>query len=115
VAFTHYSRDRWTAVGSPNGSDWIELDLHASATVGRVELYLWGDGDRVRAPSQYTIELWDGTDWRPARERSRVPAHPLASARNVVLIEPTKTSRLRVVFEHARPAVTGITELIVLP
>jgi len=115
VAFTYYSRNRWTAVGSPNESDWIELDLDAPATVGRVELYLWGDGDRVRAPSQYAIQLWDGADWHPARERSRVPTHPLASARNVVLIEPTKTSRLRVVFEHARPAVTGVTELIVLP
>ena len=115
VAFTRYSRNRWTAVGTPNASDWLELDLGASTTVSRVELYLWADGDRVRAPAQYTIQLWDGTAWRPARERSRVPARPLASARNVVLIEPVKTSRLRVLFQHARPAVTGVTELIVLP
>ena len=115
VAFTRYSRNRWTALGSPNASDWVELDLGAPTTVSRVELYLWGDGDRVRAPRDYTIQLWDGTAWRPARERSRVPARPLASARNVVLIEPAKVSRVRVVFEHARPAVTGVTELIVLP
>ncbi|HKN66270.1 MAG TPA: hypothetical protein VJW73_08345, partial [Gemmatimonadaceae bacterium] len=70
--------------------------------------------DRVRAPTQYTIETWDGTTWRPTRERSRFPTRPLASARNVVLIEPVQTSRVRVVFEHARPAVTGVTELIVL-
>lgn len=115
VAFTRYSRNRWTALGSPNASDWIELDLGAPTTVGRVELYLWGDGDRVRAPTNYTIHLWDGVTWRAARERSRFPARPLADARNVVTIEPATASRVRVVFEHARPAVTGLTELVVLP
>ena len=115
VAFTRYSRNRWTALGSPNASDWVELDFDAPKRVGRVELYLWGDGDRVRAPKEYSIQLWDGATWHPARERSRFPLRPLASARNVVLIEPTSASRLRVVFEHALPAVTGLTELIVLP
>ena len=115
VAFTRYSRNRWTALGSPNASDWVELDLGAPTTIGRVELYLWGDSDRVRAPKNYTIQLWDGAAWRGARERSRFPARPLASARNVVLLEPTRTSLIRVVFEHPRPAVTGVTELIVLP
>jgi hypothetical protein len=115
VAFTRYSRNRWSALGSPNASDWVELDLGAPTTIGRVELYLWGDGDRVRAPRNYTIQLWDGTAWRPARERSRFPARPLASARNVVLIEPVKVSRVRVLFEHDLPAATGVTELIVLP
>ena len=115
VAFTRYSRNRWTALGTPNDSDWVELDLEVPATIGRVELYLWGDGDRVRAPAGYTIETWDGAAWRRARERSRFPTRPLVSARNVVLIEPVQTSRVRVVFEHARPAVTGLTEMIVLP
>ena len=115
VAFTRYSRNRWSAVGSPNASDSVELDLGGPTTIGRVELYLWGDDDRVRAPKNYTIQLWDGKTWRPARERSRFPARPPSSARNVVLIEPSKTSRLRVLFEHDRPAVSGLTELIVLP
>ena len=114
VSFTRYSRNRWTALGSPNASDWVELDFGAPKTVGRVELYLSGDGDRVRAPTNYTIQLWDGTAWAPARERSRFPARPMASARNVVLLEPNPKSRVRVVFEHARPAVTGVAELIVL-
>ena len=115
VAFTRYSRNRWTALGTPNDSDWVELDLGAPATIRRVELYLWGDGDRIRAPTRYTIETWDGSTWRSARERSRFPTRPVASARNVVLIEPVQTSRVRVVFEHARPAVTGLTEMILLP
>src|SRR5438105_12017614 len=27
VAFTRYSRNRWTALGTPNASDWVELDF----------------------------------------------------------------------------------------
>ena len=115
VAFTRYSRNRWTALGTPNASDWVELDLGAPTTISRVELYLWGDGDRIRAPKNYIIQLWNGTAWRPARERSRFPAQPLASARNVVRIQPAKASRVRVLFEHDLPAVTGLTELVVLP
>ena len=115
VAFTRYSRNRWTAEGSPNARDWVEIDFGVPRTVRTVELYLWGDGARVRAPKGYSIQLWDGRGWRDARVLSRQPAQPLASARNVVTIDPARASRLRVVLEHDLPAVSGITELIVLP
>jgi F5/8 type C domain-containing protein len=115
VALTRYSRNRWTAGGSPNARDWVEIDFGEPKRVCTVELYLWGDGVRVRAPKSYSIQLWDGTGWRDARVRSRQPAQPLASARNVVTIDPARASRLRVILEHDLPAVSGITELIVLP
>jgi hypothetical protein len=44
---------------------------------------------------------------------SRVPERPLASARNVVTIEPVRTSRVRVLFEHDLPSFSGLTELII--
>lgn len=113
VAFTRYSRNRWTAYGTPNTTDWVELDLGAPRTVGEVELYLYGDGRGVTAPRAYTVQYWDGADWTDARVRSRVPERPLASAVNVVRIAPVQASRVRVVLEHDRPGVAGITELIV--
>jgi hypothetical protein len=115
VAFTRYSRNRWTALGTPNASDWVEVDFDEPRSVRTVELYLWGDGERVKAPKSYTIQLWDGAQWRDARVVARYPARPLASARNVARLETVRTSRIRVVFEHDRPAVTGMTELVVLP
>lgn len=113
VAFTKYSRNRWSAVGSPNVQDWVAVDVGGEKTVRRVEIYLYGDDGRIKAPRSYSIQIWDGNDWRPATIRSRVPERPLASARNVVLIEPVTTSRVRVVLEHALPAVSAITELII--
>ena len=115
IVFSRYSRNRWSALGTPNASDSVEVEFGSPKNVGRIELYLWGDGEKVRAPRSYTVQYWDGSTYRDARVRSRFPAQPLASARNVVTIEPVTTSRVRVVLEHDLPAVTAITELVVLP
>jgi hypothetical protein len=112
VAFTRYFRRRWTAIGSPHRSDWVQLDLQGHHTIRLVELYLWGDSARVRAPRRYTIQYWDGTGWADARVESQVPARPATWAVNTVRIAPVETDRVRVVFEHARPAFTGVTELL---
>lgn len=113
VAFTKYSRNRWTAVGSPNARDWVAIDLGTTKLVQTVELYLFGDDGRIKAPRDYSMQIWNGTEWRAARVLARAPQRPLASARNVVTIEPTRTSRVRVLLEHDLPAFSGITELIV--
>jgi hypothetical protein len=113
VAFTRYSRNRWTAYGTPNASDWLAVDFGAPRTVRSVELYLWGDDRGVRAPRRYTVQYWDGAGWVDARELSRNPLKPLASAVNTVELSPVRTTRLRVVFEHDLPAATGVTELMI--
>lgn len=113
IAFTRYSRNRWTAYGTPNASDWLEVDFGAPRTVRRVELYLWGDDRGVRAPRRYTIQYCDGASWIDAPELSRNPLVPLASAVNTVELSPVRAMKLRVVFEHDRPAATGVTELMV--
>lgn len=113
IAFTRYSRNRWTAYQSPNPRDWVELDLGAATTVGTIELYLYGDGAGIKAPRDYSVQIWNGSAWQDALVRSRVPAQPLASARNVVTIVPVVTSRVRVLLEHDLPAKSGITELII--
>jgi len=113
VAFSRYSRNRWTSYGSPDSSDWVELDFPRPGRVGRVELYLWGDGGGTRAPKSYAIETWNGSAWTTAEVLSQVPAKPQVSSVNTVRIAPVTTEKLRVVFEHDRPAATGLTELMV--
>ncbi len=114
VAFSHYSRNRWTAFGTPNASDWVELDLHEPYRVGRVELYLWGDGGGVKAPKRYVIQFWNGSGWTDATVRSQVPAIPLVSSVNTVNVVPFRTSRVRIRFEHDLPAASGVTEIRIL-
>jgi hypothetical protein len=113
VAFTRYSRNRWTARGSPNASDWVEIDFGEPKAVRAVELYLWGDGGDVRAPRLYTVQYWDGGRWADARMRSQAPARPAVWAVNTVRVEPVRTDKIRVVLEHDLPSVSGVTELMV--
>jgi Trehalase len=113
VAFSRYSRNRWTAFGSPNASDWVQLDFPGRRRVDRVELYLWGDGDGVKAPKRYTIQTWSGSRWIDARVISQVPVQPQVSSVNTVQIALVTTDRVRVVFQHDLPAATGLTEMMI--
>ena len=111
IAFTRYSRNRWTAYGSPNASDWVEVDFVAPRRVARIDLYLWGDGGGVQAPRDYRVEYLHGTRWVRAVETNRFPAEAETWARNTVMIDPVETQAIRVVFEHAPPAFSGVTEI----
>jgi len=113
IAFTRESRNRWTAYGSPNPSDWVEIDFAAPKTVRTLELYLWGDGGGVKAPRAYTVQYWDGARWAEAHELVRTPARPATFAVNTVRIAPVRTARVRVVFQHDLPAASGMTELMI--
>lgn len=114
IAFSYYGRNHWSFTGSPNGQDWVEVNLGAMQSVGRVEAYLWADGRGVRAPKSYTVQYWNGRAWTPAHVRSELPAKPQASAANTILLDPVLTDHLRIVFEHDLPAVTGLTEVMIL-
>jgi hypothetical protein len=113
VAFTRYSRNRWTAYGTPNPTDWLEIDFDSALVVRTIELYLWGDGTGVKAPRSISVQAWRDSTWVDVEARSRQPERPLAGARNVITVAPVRTSKLRVVFEHDLPSVSGVTELIV--
>ena len=113
VAFSHYSRNRWTAFGTRSAQDWVQLDLAAPRRVGSVELYLWGDGGNVKAPRRYVIQYWDGTAWTAVRVLSQVPLLPQVSSVNTVRIAPVATSKMRIVFEHDLPAASGMSEVII--
>jgi hypothetical protein len=113
VAYTRYSSNRWSARGTPNASDWLAVDFGAPKAVIRVEVHFVADGRSLAAPRSFSVEYWNGTAWVPAQVRRRLPAVPEGSAMNTVWVDRVETSRVRVVFEHARPAATAVTELLI--
>jgi hypothetical protein len=112
IAFTRYTRNGWTAVGSPNARDWTAFAFDGERRVEGVDLYLLSRSG-IAAPASVDVEYWDGAAWRPAAVRHRQPERPTAWARNRVDIEPVTTGRVRAVFEHARPAATGVAEIVI--
>ena len=113
VAFTRYSRNRWTAYGTQSANDWLQVDFGAPRLVASIDLFLWGDGGRVKAPRDYRVQYWDGARWTDASIVGRVPERPATWALNRMQVRPVQTSRVRVIFEHDLPAATGVTELMV--
>jgi hypothetical protein len=112
IWFTRYSRNRWSALESPNGQDWVAVELGAMHTVGVVDLYLYGDRG-LAAPASYAVEVWDGSAWVPVGERSRFPEMPTVWAMNRVVFEPVETDRVRLLFDHDLPSFTGVTEIMI--
>ena len=113
VAFTRYSRNRWTAYGTRSAGDWLQVDFGAPRIVATVDLFLWGDDRGVKAPRSYHVQYWDGSQWIETNVVSRAPERPATWAMNRVELRPVRTSRVRVIFEHDVPAATGVTELMV--
>ncbi len=115
ISFTRYSRNRWTAYTSPNLEDWLEVDFGTPTPVGKVELFLYGDGGGVAAPEAYRIERWEAGHWKEVEPATRHPGQPTAWAVNTATFPRVDTERLRVVFLHASPATSGVTELRIWP
>ncbi len=113
IAYTRYSRNRWSARGTSHPADWLEVDFGTLKRVGRIEVHFVADGGGLAAPLSFIVQYWSGRDWVPARELRRLPARPEGSAVNTVWIDPIETAKVRVVVEHARPAATAITELLI--
>jgi len=113
IAYTKYSRNRWSARGTTSRTDWLEVDFGALRRIGRIELHFVADGAGLAAPRGVTVQYWNGHNWLPARVRRRLPDQPEGSAVNTLWIEPVEASKVRVVLEHARPATTAVTELLI--
>jgi hypothetical protein len=111
IAYTRYSDNRWSARGTPNRSDWLQVDFGAPRRVSRAEIHFAGEGGGLAAPGRYLLQYWSGTRWQDVREERRLPTTPEAAAVNTVWFAPVETSRMRVVMEHAAPSATAITEL----
>jgi hypothetical protein len=113
IMFTRYARNRWTAFGSPNERDWVEVDLGEIQDVGSLDLYLWADERGVTAPRSYAVQYWADGVWSEAEVMEQVPAVPMAWARNRVTVRPFEAQKVRVVFEHDLPGYAGVTELAI--
>lgn len=111
MAYNHYSDNRWSARGTPNRRDWLQVDFGSPHRVARAEIHFAGDGGGLAAPRSYLLQYWNGTRWLDVREERRLPTTPQAAAVNTVWFAPVETGRMRVVMEHAVPSASAITEL----
>lgn len=105
--------NRWTAVGSQNTEDWLELDFGKPMAVGRVELYLYDDNRRVLPPASYLLQAFIDREWRNIERQIRTPEQPTGGTVNEIAFPEVTTPKIRIVFTHAERGKSGVTEISV--
>jgi hypothetical protein len=113
ISYRPTPMNRWTSYGSPNASDWLELDFGAPKRIGRLLIHLFDDGGGVQAPRTMVVEGWTGTEWQALPNQSTNPPKPTGSMANTVTFPPVTLGKLRIVFTHRGTGDTrsGLTEL----
>jgi hypothetical protein len=103
--------NRWTCYGSPNKTDWLEVDFGEPRQVGRVELLIYDDHGGVQPPKAYQVEYFDQGTWREVAGAVKNPQSPRGSMANTVTFDGVTTTKLRAVFTHDGDARSGVTEI----
>jgi hypothetical protein len=111
IIFLPTPMNRWTSYGSPNPTDWLEIDFGVEKKIGRVELYIYDDRGGVQPPEKYRVQTWTGNAWRDADAQSFKPEDSAGGMANTATFTPVATSKFRVVFTHKGKAKSGVTEI----
>lgn len=109
--YTVIPTNRWTTEGTPNKSDWLEVDLGTPRKVDTFKLFFLDDEKGVMAPASYEVEYFDGKAWAPIPGQKRSPAKPTGHLPNTVTFAPRDITKIRAVFTHAAGGFTGMTEV----
>jgi len=109
--------NRWTAAGSDQSTDWIEIDLGQPRRLHTIKLYLLDDGEAVTPPKSLRLLSAIGDDqasetqWQPIVAQTR-PSGPLVGRRPTTITFPEQDMRrLRVEFDHDSDGKAGLTEI----
>jgi hypothetical protein len=106
-----HPHNRWTAFGSPNATDWLEIDFGAPKVVGRVDLHIYDDRGGVQVPASYDVQSWDGRGWIEVPGQTKSPPDPAGGRLNRVTFPKVETSKVRVVFTHKGRSRSGVSEV----
>lgn len=106
----------WTALGTPNFYDWIELEFPSARSMTGLRVYFYDDGDQIQPPDSYHVEYDAGATWALAAGQEQTPDSPAAGA-NTVTFAPVTTKRIRLYVNHRQGGVvsggiySGVTEI----
>ena len=105
--------NRWTSYGSPNQSDWLQIDFGKKIEFRRVEMAIYDDRGGVQAPTSYEIQYWSGEKWLAVDEAKLTPEKPAGSQWNTATFSAVQSDKLRIVFQNRGGARSGVTEVSV--
>ena len=112
----------WTSFGSPQASDWLEVEFAEPAKFSKIELAIYDEGNAVgvKAPAECYAEIWNGESWVRVADQTNNPERPVGNRWNAIDFPAVTAKRVRVVFVHAQSPLpntvhSGISELAIWP
>ena len=115
LSFEDQPRNRWTCYGTRETTDWLAIDLGTEQEIAQAILWLYDDQIGVRAPSSFTIQSWNGSDWVDCTTAQKTPAAPQGGMANVVTFPKILSRKFRVIFTHQNRSSSGVTEFALYP
>jgi len=105
--------NRWTAAGSANDSDRVEIDFGQPRPLQTVKLYLLDDGKEIVPPKSLELLYTSGVDddWATVPGQKRSSENPVGRRPNEITFAELNVRRLRIEFEHSDGGKTGLTEI----
>ncbi len=77
----------------------------------RLENGFLDDRGGVQAPESYSVEYFDGEDWKAASGQKRSPEKAAGGSMNAVRFDRVSASKVRLVCTHKGQAKSGVTEM----
>ena len=104
---------RWTNYGSPNNSDFIEVDLGKDYSFNQIKVNFYDDTGtgQVRTPASYQVQYMLNGKFYDIPNQQRIPASPARNDVNVINFPTIVAPRIRVVGTKANGFAFGITEV----
>ena len=103
---------RWTNYGSPNETDWLEVDFGAPTPLNQLKLAFYDDTGTgsIRVPAAYQVQYLEGGTWTDIPAQQRSPATPVANDMATINFSTLTTDRVRAVLTSQPGFAVGVTE-----
>ncbi|MDZ7694005.1 MAG: discoidin domain-containing protein [Balneolaceae bacterium] len=103
--------NRWISTDAGN-QEWIHVDFGVERPVEEVKLYFLDDGNEVRPPEQYQLQVWDGEQWNTIEKVTQTPAEPTGHRPNTIQLDQVyHTEKVKVVMDKPAGQSVGLTEI----
>lgn len=104
--------NRWTSLGSPNESDWIEIDLGMDRPVTSIKLFFLDDGPQLRPPQSCSVMMDVNGQWTSLPAAVMSHETPTGRTANTITLKsPVTLRKLKLSLTHTEGSKSGLTEI----